>query len=156
MSDKRLKIEARRSGIHGLGVYVVAPIRKGETIVELIGERISSSESERRYQEQETEDGHTFFFYVDEDTVIDCGVNGNVSRFINHSCEPNCEAVDDDGRIYVEALRDIKVGEELLYDYRLYCEGGEDPEDLKAYLCRCGAESCRGTMLDIEFMTASS
>jgi uncharacterized protein len=149
MSEKTLKIEARGSSIHGLGVHVVDTICAGETIVEVVGERISSEESDRRYQAKDTEAGHTFMFYVDEDTVIDCGVDGNVSRFINHSCDPNCEAVDDDGRIFLEALRDIHVGEELVYDYRLTWESGDDPEDLKVYLCRCGSRSCRGTMLDV-------
>lgn len=156
MSEKTLKIEARRSSIHGLGVYVIEPIRAGETIAEVLGERISSAESDRRYQDKDTEAGHTFMFYVDEDTVIDCGVDGNVARFVNHSCDPNCEAVDDDGRIFLEALRDIQVGEELVYDYRLTWESGDDPEDLKVYLCRCGSQSCRGTMLDVEPLAAAS
>jgi SET domain-containing protein len=156
MSEKTLKIEARRSSIHGLGVYVVESIRAGETIVEIVGERICSAESDRRYQEKDTEDGHTFMFYVDEDTVVDCGVNGNVSRYINHSCEPNCESVDDAGRIFLEALRDIEVGEELVYDYRLTWESSDDPEDLKVYLCRCGSASCRGTMLDVEPLAEAS
>lgn len=156
MSENTFKIEARRSSIHGLGVYVIEPIRAGETIVEVVGERISSAESDRRYQQKDSEDGHTFMFYVDEDTVVDCGVNGNVSRFINHSCEPNCEAVDDEGRIFLEALRDIEMGEELVYDYRLTWESGDDPEELKVYLCRCGAQSCRGTMLDVEPLAAGS
>lgn len=155
MSEKILKIEARRSSIHGLGVYVVESIRAGETIVEVVGERISSAESDRRYLEQEAEAGHTFMFYVDEDTVIDCGVDGNVSRFINHSCEPNCEAVDDEGQIFLEALRDIEIGEELVYDYRLTWESDDDPDDLKVYRCRCGARSCRGTMLDGEPLAAT-
>ena len=90
MSGKTFKIEARRSSIHGLGVYAVEPIRAGETIIEVVGERISSAESDRRYEQRAADPSHTFMFYVDEDTVIDCGVNGNVSRFINHSCEPNC------------------------------------------------------------------
>lgn len=156
MNEKAHKIEARRSSIHGTGVYVIKPIRAGETIVEVVGERISSEESDRRHQERDAEDGHTLMFYVDEDTVIDCGVDSNISRFINHSCEPNCEAVDDDGRIFVEALRDIEVGEELVYDYRLTWESGDDPEDLRVYLCRCGARSCRGTMLDVVPLSVAS
>lgn len=155
MSDSKIKIEARRSSIHGLGVYAVAPIREGETIVEFVGERISSAESDRRYHEKEADDGHTFFFHVDEDLVIDGGANGNVSRFINHSCVPNCEAVDDDGRIFVDALRDIAVGEELVYDYRLTWEAGDDPETFAVYQCRCGRDSCRGTMLDVEPIASS-
>jgi SET domain-containing protein len=156
MSERALKIEARRSKIHGIGVYVIEPIRAGETIIEVVGERISTEESDRRAEERDAEAGHTFMFYVDEDTVIDCGVGGNISRFINHSCEPNCEAVDEDGRIFVEALRDIEVGEELVYDYRLTWESTDDPEDLKAYTCRCGARSCRGTMLDVVPLPAAS
>lgn len=155
MSEKAPKIEARRSNIHGFGVYVVEPIRAGEIIVEVVGERISSAESDRRFEEKNTEAGHTFMFYVDEDVVIDCAVNGNVSRFINHSCEPNCESVDDDGRIFLEALRDIAVGEELSFDYRLTWESSDDPEDLKVYLCQCGSQVCRGTMLDVEPLAAS-
>jgi len=155
MSEKTPKIEARKSSIHGLGVYVVQPIRAGETIVEVVGERISSAESDRRYQESDAEDGHTFMFYVDEDTVIDCGVGGNVSGFINHSCDPNCETVDDDGRIFVEALRDLQVGEELVYDYRLTWEDSDDFGDLSVYVCRCGSQSCRGTMLDVEPLMAA-
>ena len=92
----------------------------------------------------------------DEDTVIDCGVGGNVSGFINHSCDPNCETVDDDGRIFVEALRDLQVGEELVYDYRLTWEDSDDFGDLSVYVCRCGSQSCRGTMLDVEPLMAAS
>lgn len=150
MAGKKVKIEARRSGVHGLGVYALGRIRKGETIIEVVGERITCEEADRRYGEKETEDGHTFLFHVDDETVIDCGVNGNISRFINHSCDPNCEAIDDEGRIFLEAIREIKVGEELFFDYQLIWEGSEDPEELQAYACLCGSEQCRGTMLHCE------
>jgi SET domain-containing protein len=156
MASKKTKIEARRSGVHGTGVFALARIRKGETIIEVVGERISPEEADRRAEAKGTHDGHTFFFHVDDETVIDCGVNGNVSRFINHSCDPNCEAVDYDGRIYLEAIRTIQPGEELFFDYQLTWDGNDDPEDLEVYRCRCGAASCRGTMLNPEPLAEAS
>jgi hypothetical protein len=80
--------------------------------------------------------------------VIDAGVGGNEARFINHSCDPNCETVIEGGRVFIEALRDIEPGEELGYEYGLTWESTDDPEELANYACRCCAASCRGTMLD--------
>jgi SET domain-containing protein len=141
-------IEARDSKIHGKGVYAVAPIKKGTRIIEYIGERISHAEADRRYEQKGTDDGHTFFFVASNRTVIDAGVNGNDARFINHSCDPNCETVIEGSRVFVDAIRDIKPGEELGYDYQLTWESTDDPADLALYACRCGAKNCRGTMLD--------
>ncbi|MFO7306443.1 MAG: SET domain-containing protein-lysine N-methyltransferase [Gammaproteobacteria bacterium] len=143
-------IETRRSRIHGLGVYAIAPIKKGTRIIEYLGERISHAEADRRYARKANDDGHTFLFIASSRTVIDASVNGNDARFINHSCDPNCEAVIERGRVYIEAIRDIEPGEELGYDYQLTWESTDDPEDLALYACRCGAKNCRGTMLDKE------
>lgn len=140
--------EVRRSRIHGSGVYAVRPIRKGARIVEYQGERISHSEADARYACKGQDDGHTFLFVVDDDTVIDAGVGGNEARFINHSCAPNCDTVIEDGRVYIEALRNIEPGEELGYEYGLTWESTDDPGELANYACRCGASECRGTMLD--------
>lgn len=140
--------EVRRSRIHGSGVYAVRPIRKGTRIVEYLGDRISHEEADARYSAKGQDDGHTFLFVVDEDTVIDAGVGGNDARFINHSCAPNCDTVIDGGRIYIEALRGIDSGEELGYEYGLTWETTDDPGELANYACRCGAPGCRGTMLD--------
>jgi SET domain-containing protein len=139
-------IEERMSRIHGRGVYALKPFRAGERIIELLGERISAEESDRR-AELLPENGHTFFFWVDDDLVLDCGVNGNSARYINHHCEPNCEAVIEDDRVFIDAIRDIAPGEELTFDYNLCWYGTETPEELALYACRCGAERCRGTML---------
>lgn len=141
-------IEARRSKIHGRGVYAIAPIKKGTRIIEYLGERISHAEADRRYARKE--DGHTFLFIASSRTVIDAGVGGNDARFINHSCAPNCETVIEGGRVFIDAIRDIKPGEELGYDYQLTWESTDDPEELALYACRCGAKRCRGTMLDRE------
>jgi hypothetical protein len=141
-------IEVRNSPIHGRGVYAKTRIVKGGRIIEYLGDRVSHAEADRRYELKDNDDGHTFLFIVDNRTVIDAGVGGNEARFINHGCNPNCETVTEDRRIFIEATRTIRPGEELCYDYQLVWESTDDPEDLKLYDCRCGAKNCRGTMLD--------
>ena len=126
------------------------PIKKGTRIIEYLGERISHAEADRRYERKGEDDGHTFLFIASKRTVIDAGVNGNEARFINHSCDPNCETVIENGRVFIEAIRRIKPGEELGYDYQLTWESTDDPVELALYACRCGAKQCRGTMLDRE------
>jgi SET domain-containing protein len=143
-------IEARNSEIHGKGVYAVAPIKKGARIIEYIGERISHAEADRRYERKGADDGHTFLFIASNRTVIDATDGGNDARYINHSCNPNCETVIEQSRVFVEAIRSIKPGEELGYDYQLTWDSTDEPEDLALYACRCGAKKCRGTMLDRE------
>lgn len=143
-------IEARHSPIHGTGVFAVTDIKKGTRIIEYLGERISHAEADRRYERKGDDDGHTFLFIASNRTVIDAGVNGNDARFINHHCDPNCETVIENGRVFIDAIRNIKAGEELGYDYQLTWESTDDPEELALYACRCGARKCRGTMLDTE------
>lgn len=143
-------VEARESHVHGRGVYAIAPIRKGARIIEYLGDRISHAEADRRYEQKGPDDGHTFLFIASNRTVIDAGVNGNDARFINHSCHPNCETVIEGSRVFIDAVRDIKPGEELGYDYQLTWESTDDPAELALYECRCGAKKCRGTMLDVE------
>lgn len=143
-------VETRDSGIHGCGVYATRSIRKGTRIIEYLGERITHAEADRRYERKGDDDGHTFLFIASQRTVIDAGVNGNAARFINHSCAPNCETVIESGRVFIEAIRRIKPGEELGYDYQLTWDSTDDPVELALYACRCGAKRCRGTMLDRE------
>ena len=143
-------VEARNSQIHGRGVYAIAPIKKGTRIMEYLGERISHAEADARYEKKGDDDGHTFLFIASNRTVIDAGVDGNDARFINHSCNPNCETVIENSRVFIDAIRNIKPGEELGYDYQLTWESTDDPAELALYACRCGAKQCRGTMLDKE------
>lgn len=140
-------VEVRNSPIHGRGVYAVKPIKKGTRIMEYVGERITHSEADRRFWDK-GEDGHTFLFVVNRRTVIDGTHHGNDARYINHKCEANCETVTEDNRIFIDAIKDIKTGQELGYDYQLTWESSDEPEDLALYACRCGAKRCRGTMLD--------
>lgn len=141
-------VEVRNSAIHGRGVYAAKTIKKGSRIMEYVGERISHAEADRRFWEKGEDDGHTFLFVVNHRTVIDGTHGGNDARYINHRCEPNCETVTEGNRIFIDAVKDIKKGEELGYDYQLTWDSGDDPEELKLYNCRCGAKNCRGTMLD--------
>jgi SET domain-containing protein len=140
--------EVRRSRIHGSGVYATRRIRKGTRIVEYLGDRITHEEADARYEEKGQDDGHTFLFVVNDRVVIDAGVDGNAARFINHSCNPNCETVIEGGRVFIEAMRTIQPGDELGYEYGLTWESTDDPTELANYACRCGAPQCRGTMLD--------
>ncbi len=139
--------EVRSSSIHGRGVFALRRIRKGTRLIEYVGERISPEEADRRYDDDALDIPHTFLFTVDKRTVIDAAVDGNDARFINHSCNPNCEAVDDAGRIFIEAIRTIRLGEELTYDYHLERDGRWRKEWDQRYACRCGAPNCRGTLL---------
>ena len=137
----------RGSPIQGRGGFAFRWIEAGTRIIEYTGERISPDDADRRYDDDAMGRHHTFLFSVDEDTVIDAAVDGNEARFINHSCDPNCEAVDDGGRIFIEALRDIAPGEELNYDYGYELEEPMTPALRKQYPCHCGAANCRGTIL---------
>jgi SET domain-containing protein len=136
----------RRSRIAGQGAFAIQPIPKGTRIIEYLGERISHDEADRRYEEND--DAHVVLFIADKRTVIDANVKGNDARFINHSCDPNCEAVIEKSRVWIEAIRDIAPGEELAYEYNLTRDSIDTPEEEAKYACRCGAPNCRGTMLE--------
>ena len=140
-------IEVRPSALHGLGVFAVRRIPRRARVIEYLGERVSHLEADRRYEHRAPGDNHTFLFIVDARTVIDAGVDGNAARFVNHACEPNCESVIEQGRVFIDAIRTIEPGEELTYDYQIQREA-DDPADIDAiFACRCGGTRCRGTML---------
>ena len=140
-------MRVRRSRVHGRGVFALRRIRKGTRIIEYLGERISHKEADARYEDKSVHDNHTFLFIVDRGVVIDAGVHGNDARFINHSCDPNCESVIDDRRVFIEALRTIQPGDELNYDYQIGRDRSDPPNVDEIFACRCGAASCRGSML---------
>jgi hypothetical protein len=132
-------------------VFAGRRIRRGTRIIEYTGERIDADEADRRYGDEEAmQHHHTFLFGIGKDLSIDPGVGGNVARFINHSCEPNCEAHQEDGRIFIDAIRTIQPGEELTYDYALEGEGPLPRHWKRLYACHCGAPGCRGTMLALD------
>jgi uncharacterized protein len=123
----------RSSDIHAAGCYTTAPIAKGARVVEYTGDIVSNEEGDRLYKHKD----YTYLFALDGGTHMVDGYG--MAMYINHSCEPNCETDQVDGRIWITALRNIKAGEELTYDYNLFDGEGEAP-------CSCGARKCRGTM----------
>lgn len=141
------RIQVRRSGVHGKGVFALKPLAKGERIIEYVGEVVTWAAAQKRHPHDPSDPNHTFFFHVDDKHVIDAAVGGNAARWINHACEPNCTAEEEDGRIFIDALRDIAPGEELFYDYGLIIDERYTPALKKQYECRCGSPSCRRTML---------
>jgi uncharacterized protein len=141
------EFEVRESPLHGLGVFATRRIKKGTRVIEYLGERVSHAEADRRYEDKDEQDNHTFLFIVDGRTVIDAGVDGNEARFVNHGCDPNCESVIEHRRVFIEAIRDIAAGEELTYDYQIQREADDPPNIDLIFACRCGAAGCRGTML---------
>jgi SET domain-containing protein len=128
-------------------VFAARPIGKGARIIEYTGERVTHAQADSRYEFKADSDNHTFLFIVDRKTVIDAGVDGNDARFINHSCDPNCESVIEGRRVFIDAIRDIAPGEELAYDYQIQRDADDPPDIDEIFACRCGAETCRGTML---------
>ena len=139
--------QIRRSSIQGRGAFATRRIRKGERIIEYVGERITWKAADRRYDDSAMGRHHTFLFAVTRRTVIDAAVRGNDARLINHSCEPNCEAIIEGGRIYIDALREIRPGDELTYDYAYERDADTTEEEERQYACHCGARRCRGTIL---------
>ena len=148
------KIVARKSPIHGNGVFAAAPIRKGERVIEYKGRRRTHEEVDNDVG-GDVDSGHTFLFTLNDDWVIDASYEGNDARWINHSCDPNCEALieEDEGgdsrkdRVFIEAIRDIRPGEELSYTSGITLAERHTPRLKKIWACLCGSPKCTGTML---------
>ncbi len=141
------RIQVRRSGVHGKGVFALVPIAKGTRIIEYKGEVLTWAAAQKRHPHDPSDPNHTFFFHIDDKHVIDAAVGGNAARWINHGCTPNCVAEEEGGRVFIDARRDIAAGEELNYDYGLIIDERYTPALKKQYACRCGSRRCRGTML---------
>ncbi|HEX6537410.1 MAG TPA: SET domain-containing protein-lysine N-methyltransferase [Gemmatimonadaceae bacterium] len=137
----------RPSPIQGLGAFATRFIPAGTRIIEYTGERLTPEQADARYPDAPGERHHTYLFAIDDDVVIDAAVGGNEARFINHSCDPNCDAVVEGGRIWIESIGDIAPGEELSYDYAYVLEERHTPAAKRRYPCNCGARACRGTIL---------
>jgi uncharacterized protein len=145
-ASARKLIEVRASGIHGKGVFATAPIAEGQPIIEYTGTVITWKQAQSRHPHDPDQPNHTFYFHIDDKHVID-GMSGSPAKWINHACDPNCEADENDGRVWIKALRDIAPGEELNYNYGLVLDGRHTAKVKKEYECRCGSPKCRGTML---------
>lgn len=139
--------ELRRSPIQGYGAFAVRDIPRGTRLIEYTGEKISNAEADRRYDDDAMRRHHTFLFTLSSRTIVDAAVGGNAARFINHSCDPNCEAVIERSRIWIDAIKRIPAGTELVYDYQYEYDDDYTEKDLKWYACVCGSAKCRGTIV---------
>lgn len=140
------------SDLHGRGVFARRFIPKGTTLMEYEGKRISSDEADEQPSADPDNPYHTFFFSLSSGEIIDGAQQGNEARWINHSCEPNCEGHENDAgdRVFIVAKRDIEKDEELLYDYALTIDEPLTESLKQNYACWCGAPQCRGTMLALD------
>jgi SET domain-containing protein len=141
-------IRVGRSRIEGKGVFAKRKIPRGSRIIEYIGTRVPVAKLFAAVP-GDGKPAAVYAFRLNDTTVIDGARGGNDSRFINHSCDPNCETYCFDDHLYVYAMRDITRGEELTFDYRLGTENGRRSKkrDLVDHACRCGSPNCRGTMV---------
>jgi SET domain-containing protein len=130
----------RPSPIHGLGGFATRDIAAGTRVLEYLGQRIDKQESLRR-----CEQNNPFIFCLNDHEDIDGAVDWNPARLLNHSCEPNCDALLDDSRIWIIANRSVRAGEELTFNY------GFDLEDYRDYPCACGSPNCVGFIVAAEF-----
>ena len=140
-------LEIRASPMQGSGAFATCAIAAGTRLIEYAGERLTPAASDARYPDVSGERHHTFLFAIDDEVVIDAAVDGNDARFINHSCDPNCDAVIEEGRIWIETIRDVAPGEELAYDYAYVLEERHSPAAKRRFPCHCGTAVCRGTIL---------
>ena len=139
-SNKWVKV--RNSKIHRKGVFAKKDIPKDTYIIEYVGRKITNKEADK-ISEDETKNGIVYLFEINKRYTIDGDVPYNPARFINHACDPNAESLNDKGHIWIEAMKDIKKGEEITYDY---CLTTDDPYD---HPCKCGSKKCKGYIAKI-------
>ncbi|TMG11353.1 MAG: SET domain-containing protein [Chloroflexi bacterium] len=140
----------RRSRVHGRGLFARTPYMRGDLIGEYRGRVIDVALEGETSSAWNSDPAYTLLFAIDDDLTIDAGVKGNSIRFMNHSCDPNCETYVEGDRVFVHARRRIRPGEELTYDYNL--QPGDPSDSLDAYACKCGSKMCRGTMIDRDLL----
>ena len=149
------RIQVRRSPIHGNGIFALVDLAAETRVIEYEGLRLTHRQADARYAGN-AETGHTFLFTLNERYVSDGNQGGTAARWINHSCEPNCQAflIEHPGkdrrkdRVVIETKRAIKAGEEFNYNYAITLEERHTPRLKKLWACRCGAPSCTGTLLN--------
>lgn len=130
-----MALAIRRSKIHADGVYTTTPIKRRALVAEYTGPRLTNAQADAIYEHSP----RTYLFgLINGEQVVD---GDGIAAFINHSCEPNCEADEVKGRVIIRAMRNIAAGEELAYDYNLYDGDLDDPAP-----CFCGMKKCRGSM----------
>ena len=146
--QKQEFFEVRESRIHHKGVFATKDIKKGQKILQYVGEKISKEEGDRRAEEiakkakYDKTAGAVYIFNLNDKYDLDGNKPDNPAMYVNHSCDPNAESLQEDDDIWVVAIQDIKKGEEITYNY------GYDFDDYKSHPCKCGAKRCVGYILD--------
>ena len=140
------RFSARHSPVHGTGLFALQPLEAGERLIEYKGEITTWRRAAAR---QRSDAGHTFVFGLSDGRVIDGSRGGNSARFLNHACEPNCEAIEMGDRVFIHALTAINVGDELFIDYGLVIDEELTDDVRTQYACHCGASGCRQSMIGI-------
>jgi SET domain-containing protein len=148
------RIIARRSPIHGNGVFASQALAKGDHVIEYKGRLLTHDEADALYGDG-GETGHTFLFTLNEQYIVDANQQGNSARWINHSCAPNCRALVEESpsgdprkdKVVIETLRKVSPGEELTYDYGIVLEVPHTARLKKLWRCLCGSPKCSGTLL---------
>ena len=146
---KNKNIEVRKSKIHHKGVFAKRDISKGTEVMEYKGRKISKKRGDKKSQktikksQKKQDKGAVYVFELNEKYDIDGNVSWNPAKYINHSCNPNCESViEDEKRVVINAIRDIKKGEEITYNY------GYSLDNFREHPCKCGSKNCVGYIVD--------
>ncbi len=144
--------KVKKSKVHGHGVFATKNIKKNTRIIEYIGEKITREEGDKRSERRinkylnSEKTGSVYIFELNKNFDVDGSPLYNKARYINHSCDPNCEVDILDGKIWISSIKKIKKGEELNYDY-----GYEfDESDFKDHICKCGSKNCIGFIISSE------
>jgi SET domain len=146
----RRRLRLRVSPIHGLGVFAAVPIKARMRLIEYTGERITQERADARCENDPGGRAFAYMFTLTKRLIIDAARRGNLARFINHSCDPNCESITEGNRVFIYTTRAIRAGEELVYDYHLTVNGPREADWRTTYACRCGSPKCRGSILEAD------
>ena len=138
----------KKSPLHGSGLFAICNIKKGEQVIEYIGDKVTKREGDKRADKQikkaekNKKNGMVYVFELNKKYDIDGGVARNYARFINHSCDPNCEVEIINNHIWILSIKTIKKGSELTYNY-----GYTFDTDYEDHICMCGSKKCVGYIL---------
>lgn len=147
--------KVKKSKIHGTGVFASMDIKRGEKIIQYVGDKVTKSEGDKRSAYRiknylnSSKTGSVYIFELNSKYDIDGFVRKNKARYINHSCDPNCEVDIIKNEIWISSIKKIKKGEELSYDYGY----SFDKDDFRDHVCKCGSKNCIGYIISSDEWT---
>lgn len=154
MPTMRKNYIVRASTIHGRGVFAARNLPPNYTLIQYRGRLLTHAQADASFNDN-VDSGHTFLFTLNDHYVIDAGAGGNSARWINHSCDPNCQAAILESphgnpardRIVIQTIRPVQAGEELTYHYGIKLAVPHSKRLKRIWACHCGARNCTGTLL---------